>query len=53
MQTMVELQQEALTDIEKLASNTNYELEQGHKHVGVAIKVAKMTRKVRNSIKTL
>lgn len=48
---MVEMQQETLTDIEKLASNTNYDLEQGDKHVNVAIKTAKTTRKVRSIMK--
>lgn len=46
MQTIVEMQQETLTDIEKMASNTNYDLEKGNKHANVAIKTTKMTRKV-------
>ncbi|KAI9469029.1 MAG: t-SNARE [Benjaminiella poitrasii] len=45
MQTMVEMQQETIMQIEKTADDTVYQLEEGNKHVSVAIKSAKMTRK--------
>ncbi|KAL7311022.1 hypothetical protein PS15m_008843 [Mucor circinelloides] len=45
MQTMVEMQQETVNNIEKTTEHAVYDLEQGNKHVSVAVKTAKMTRK--------
>jgi t-SNARE complex subunit (syntaxin) len=50
MQTMVDLQQETLDNIEKSTENAVYDLEQGNKHVSVAVKTAKITRRVSNII---
>jgi t-SNARE complex subunit (syntaxin) len=46
MQMMVEMQQEALANIEKSSDNAVYELEEGNKEVTVAVKTAKNIRKV-------
>lgn len=51
MQTMVEMQQETVNNIEKTTEHAVYDLEQGNKHVSVAVKTAKMTRKVSKSVK--
>ncbi|KAI9356696.1 t-SNARE [Pilaira anomala] len=45
MQTMIELQQETVKDIEKVTEEIVYDLEKGNKHVTVAIKQSKVTRK--------
>lgn len=46
MQTMVEMQQETITNIEKISEHAVYDLEKGTQHVSVAVKTAKITRKV-------
>lgn len=43
---MIELQQDTLKDIEKVTEEIVYDLEKGNKHVTVAIKQSKVTRKV-------
>ncbi|KAG2197192.1 hypothetical protein INT46_003354 [Mucor plumbeus] len=45
MQTMVDMQQETVTNIEKTTEQAVHELEKGNKHVSVAVKTAKITRK--------
>ncbi|OAD05224.1 hypothetical protein MUCCIDRAFT_141644, partial [Mucor lusitanicus CBS 277.49] len=45
MQTMVEMQQETVNNIEKTTEHAVHDLEQGNKHVAVAVKTAKITRK--------
>ena len=44
---MLELQQDKILYIEKSAEDVNYDLEQGDKHVAVAVSSSKLTRKVR------
>lgn len=51
MQTMVEMQQETVNTIEKTAEHAVHDLEQGNKHVSVAVKTAKITRKVSGPVK--
>lgn len=43
---MIELQQDTVKDIEKVTEEIVYDLEKGNKHVTVAIKQSKVTRKV-------
>lgn len=43
---MVDMQQETVTNIEKTTEQAVHELEKGNKHVSVAVKTAKITRKV-------
>ncbi|KAI9253685.1 t-SNARE [Helicostylum pulchrum] len=45
MQTMIELQQETLHDIEKTTESVVYDLEKGNKQVNVAVKRSRITRK--------
>lgn len=47
MQTMIELQQETLHDIEKTTESVVYDLEKGNKQVNVAVKRSRITRKVK------
>lgn len=46
MQTMVELQQEAIVHLEKVSEGVVQDLEKGTKHVDVTVTRAKITRKV-------
>lgn len=48
---MVEMQQETVNTIEKTAEHAVLDLEQGNKHVAVAVKTAKITRKVSRPVK--
>ncbi|KAG2235630.1 hypothetical protein INT48_008506 [Thamnidium elegans] len=50
MQTMIELQQETLHDIEKTTESVVYDLEKGNNQVNIAVKRSRITRKVKISL---